>query len=556
LRRKILDKKKYRYRSAAVLLMAIVLVVAMCMTYTVALAAAPAGPVTWYIAEGSTAFTLGGTSFQTFIALNNPGAAATVNLTYMIATGPVAGPTVNMPAGSAAMVDVGATDAVSNQWSVATQVTCSTQYVSAEDQVYYNGPVTQAGSNVIATTSSIGTTQPATSWYLAEGSTGIDTSVAHPGKFETFIEVQNTSATTAANVSLTYLTPNGSVPGPQNVSVPANARQTWNVADTKAVSNQWSVSTTVTSDQPVVAERSTYWDNQDPKTKTYVRAEGTGSIGATATAGEWYLPEGSTGITPQGVDINPLAGNFETWILVQNPDPLQSVTFALNFLTPTGTIKGPQAETLAPGSRQTYDVSKYVPNQFSVATQVLVAGYTPGQVPPPGFRGVVAERALYWTAGVGATAIYRQAAAGSIGWSTAMQSSAGQGQATTDWEVDGCRTNTDATTKASYESWILVMAPLENTAAAAVTITYQKPDGTKIVGQTASLAPGTRQSFRVNDVANNLDDVAAVVSCTTAGQNIMVEHSTYYSTNALPVPTSNRNNAMDTICTNGTMAGH
>jgi len=443
------------------------------------------------------------------------------------------------------MVNVAETAGAANQWSVATRVD-SNVYVSAEDQVYYNGILTAAGSNLIATTSSVGTAQPALTWYLAEGSTGIDVNPAHPGKFETFIEVQNTSATTAANVKLSYLTPTGTVAGPSK-AVAANGRETFNIADTAALSNQWSVSTTVTSDLPVVAERSTYWDNKDPKTGTYVRAEGTGSIGSTMTAFNWYLPEGSTGVTPQVEVINPLAGNFETWILIQNPNA-QQTSFSLNFLTPTGTVKGPQAVTIGAGERQTYDVSKFVPNQFSVATQVVVP-----QI--PGSVGVVAERAMYWTAGTGSTAIYRQASAGSIGWSNALQSTAGRGLATTDWEVDGCRTNTDATTKASYESWILVMAPLENAAPAAVTITYLKPDGTTVVGPTTTLAAGTRQSFRVNDTAgaNNLANVAAKVICTTAGQNIMVEHSIYYSTNALPLPTANRNNAMDTIGTNNTM---
>jgi hypothetical protein len=303
----------------------------------------------------------------------------------------------------------------------------------------------------------------------------------------------------------------------------------------------------VTSDQPVVAERSTYWDYWDSVNKIYNRGEGTGSIGSTATAFNWYLPEGSTGITPQGATINPLAGNFETWILVQNPNA-QPVTYALNFLTPTGVVKGPQNETLAAGSRLTYDVSKYVPNQFSVATQVVAPEI-------PGSLGVVAERAMYWTAGTGATAVYRQSAAGSIGWSTALQSTAKAGQATATWEVSGCRTDTDGS-GASNESWILVMSDPANTQAAQIAITYLKDDGTKVTGPTATLAAGTRQSFRVNDTAGvaNLKDVAAVVNCSTGGQNIMVEHSTYRSTNALPLPTANRDNAMDTVCTNQTMA--
>ena len=60
-----------------------------------------------------------------------------------------------------------------------------------------------------------------------------------------------------AEVSLTYMTVAGEVPGP-GVTVPANSRMTFNVADT--VPGQWSVSTMVTADRPVVAERSMYGD--------------------------------------------------------------------------------------------------------------------------------------------------------------------------------------------------------------------------------------------------------------------------------------------------------
>lgn len=68
------------------------------------------------------------------------------------------------------------------------------------------------------------------------------------------------------------MTPTGAKDGP-TLSLKGNTRQTVNVADT--VPNEWSVSTKVTSDLPVIAERSMYWN-----TPTVYRQAATDSIGA------------------------------------------------------------------------------------------------------------------------------------------------------------------------------------------------------------------------------------------------------------------------------------
>jgi hypothetical protein len=59
-------------------------------------------------------------------------------------------------------------------------------------------------------------------------------------------------------VSLTYMTPAGPVPGPSE-TLPANSRKTYNIADT--VPYEWQVSTKVTANRPVVAERAMYGDS-------------------------------------------------------------------------------------------------------------------------------------------------------------------------------------------------------------------------------------------------------------------------------------------------------
>ena len=98
-------------------------------------------------------------------------------------------------------------------------------------------------------------TDPAQTWYLAEGSTGSDTR----GSFETWVLVQN-PGTETATVNLTYMTDQGQVAGPTAELAPGT-RQTFYVNET--VEYTASVSTRVESNQPVIAERAMYWNTAD-----------------------------------------------------------------------------------------------------------------------------------------------------------------------------------------------------------------------------------------------------------------------------------------------------
>ena len=91
---------------------------------------------------------------------------------------------------------------------------------------------------------------PSYYWYLAEGCTA--------SGFETWVLVQN-PGDVDANITITYMTPKGPITGPIDV-VPAHSRKTYNVADT--VQGEWSVSTMVTADNPVIAERAVYGNSR------------------------------------------------------------------------------------------------------------------------------------------------------------------------------------------------------------------------------------------------------------------------------------------------------
>jgi len=94
-------------------------------------------------------------------------------------------------------------------------------------------------------TSSIGATEPSRKWYLAEGATA--------GGFETWVLMANPGEE-AALVNVTYHTDQGEVAGPE-LSIPPHSRLSVNAGDSV---QSFHVSTMVSSNKPVVAERATY----------------------------------------------------------------------------------------------------------------------------------------------------------------------------------------------------------------------------------------------------------------------------------------------------------
>lgn len=288
---------------------------------------------TWYLAEGSTA---GG--METWVLVQNPNdKPANVVLTYMTATGPVEGPAVSIPANSRVTFQAAAT--VPEQWDVSTKIT-SDEPVIAERSMYGNGRAWA--------TDSVGVTSGAKSWYLAEGSTA--------GGMETWVLVQN-PLNAPVNVNLLYMTTAGAVPG-QAATIPANSRVTFKVAD--VVPDAWEVSTLVTAEQNVIAERSMYGND---------RQWATDSIGVSAPAKSWFLPEGSTG------------GGMETWILVQNPnnDPAH---VKITYMTEAGLVVGPEVDIPA-NSRMSFEAAKTCPETYQVSTEVESTS------------NVIAERSMY-----------------------------------------------------------------------------------------------------------------------------------------------------------------
>ncbi|MCJ7746070.1 MAG: S8 family serine peptidase, partial [Actinobacteria bacterium] len=394
----------------------------------------------WYLAEGSTNW-----GFETWVLIQNPGSVGTTaQVTYMTPAGEVPGPPVALAPRSRVSINVA--DTVPNEWSVSTRVTAD-QPIIVERSCYWNN---RKGGH-----ESIGVTNPSSTWYLAEGSTA--------GGFETWVLIQNPNNANAT-AQLTFLTTAGEVPGPQMLLAP-NSRYSINVADT--MPNEWSISTKVTADNLVIAERSMYWNN---------RQGGHDSIGVTSPSSSWYLAEGATN------------GGFETWVLVMNPGATQA--FAdVTFMTPAGEKPGTTLG-LEPGTRESLNVANFVPNEWSVSTTVTSD------------EPVIVERAVYWN--------NRIEGHESIGATLPART----------WYL------AEGSTNGGFETWVLIQNPLST--GTSIQVSYMTPGGEK-PGPSFAIGPRSRVSINVADTVNNEWSVSTKV---TATEPVIVERSCYWNNRA------------------------
>ena len=172
------------------------------------------------------------------------------------------------PAGTAVKVELrsGNKPVPDGSWTPWTAVTNGGAIPLAPARyIQYRVTLTTSNTGVSPEVSNI-TLKAGKTWYLAEGSTGANAQ----GGFESWVLVQNPGDDTAG-VDLFYQTPSGEKKGP-HLSMKAHTRSTVNIADT--VPNEFSVSTRVVADNPVIAERAMYWN-----TPASFRQAATDSIG-------------------------------------------------------------------------------------------------------------------------------------------------------------------------------------------------------------------------------------------------------------------------------------
>ncbi len=235
--------------------------------------------------------------------------------------------------------------------------------------------------------------------------------------FHEYILIQNPGDQTAT-AKCTFMLPVG-YSFEQSYDIAPHSRFTLPVQDVIPNSD---VSVKVESAAGLVAERAMYFNYQGRITG------GHASSGATAPFTQWYLAEGYCG------------GLFDTYILLQNPDPSEA-TVTIKYLTRGGLAA--QEEYHVPATARMSVAVDQIPGLEQAEVSALISSD----------RGVVAERAMYFDYG------------GRNGGSC----TAGQPAEATEWYL------AEGYTGGSFDTYLLVMNP--EAVASHIIATFMLPGG-------------------------------------------------------------------------------
>jgi uncharacterized protein YycO len=415
-------------------------------------------------------------------------------------------------------------------------------------------------------------------WYLAEGSTDWG--------FDCYVSIENPNAT-AVNVKLTYMTSTGKQDGP-TVKMPAKSQATVFPSATLGAAD-FSTKVECTEGKLISVDRTMYWTGP-----TSSVGEAHCATGVTASAGTWYMPEGSSN------------WGFECFVLIQNPNDTAAeatVTWMIEGEAPQTT-----AVTVPASSRSTVNMAEKIGAKdasikVDSATPVICEramyrndrreGHDSGGTPTAAADYYLAEGCT----GFGFTTyilvqnpqnsetkvtVNYQAASGPVtgpaftmpansrkticvntetpipgddpSFSThvhgskpiiaerAMYWNGGDDGAQVCHDsigLDRPYTNwylADGQSSEGRETWTLVQNP--NDTAVTVQITYMTPDGTGNVVKTETIAANSRRSFNMAEHSGINGRAAIMVRCTTSGKKVMCERAMYWN---------NRGTGTDTI---------
>ncbi|MHB8893946.1 MAG: NHL repeat-containing protein, partial [Candidatus Geothermincolia bacterium] len=291
-------------------------------------------------------------------------------------------------------------------------------------------------------------------WYLAEGTTAWG--------FSTYISILNPNST-PVNAEVTYM-PKGASNVSETVTLPASSQTTiTNDHLVAKMGGTFDFSTRVEAtdaSKAIAVDRTMEWGGEGAgQTGLGSYPEGHSSVGVTAPAAVWYLPEGST------------KWGFETWLLIQNPSGTEAscdVTYM---------IEGEDPETV------THTVPAHSRESYSMQEDV---GYKDASIKVASDIPVIPERAMYRnnrreghdSIGTTTPAIDYYLAEGAVGYSS------------------------------EYVTYVLVQNP--HSSATAVTITYLTGSGA-VPGPSFTMDPNSRKTIRVNDQLPPNTDVSTSV---------------------------------------------
>jgi hypothetical protein len=408
------------------------------------------------LSEGATGF------FTERLALANPDSApADVTLTFL--RGPGSPPITrqySLPAWGRATIKVNDIAGLGGPADVSTIITPTSGGVVAERTMMW-------GDNYYGGTTGKAIDKARRQWFLAEG-------VAN-SFFDTFVLLANATGSTA-NVTLRFLR-DGAGPVDKAFSVPPTSRITVYTNQIPEV-NGFSFSTSVTSDQVITVERSTYFHY--PGGRAFEGGTEDAAIPSTSTT--WYLAEGQS------------SSFFSEFILLGNPNG-QQANVTLRYLMPGGATVT-QVVPVAANSRRTIQVNNSDPNATDSPWNLGVRN-TDVSVAISSDVAIAVERAMYWPGG-----------SWTDGHSSAGLTSQGTMWALAEGESGG---------SLGFESYILFANP--NSASAHVRLTFLRSGGngpvadefdvpanarvTKSIGEYIGrglLSPGEQVGARIDSV--------------------------------------------------------
>jgi hypothetical protein len=253
---------------------------------------------------------------------------------------------------------------------------------------------------------------------------------------------------TDVTARVTYMDPNdtagtGRVFPSRNVKLPALSQTTidprWDLGDT-----DFSTKVECLDGDSIAVDRTMFWTGDGyPASQSGYHS----SIGATAPAQTWYLPEGSS------------AWGFETWTLVENPNATEAKVTLAYMTENSGTSV--KESTIPAYSRATFSMERDIGQADS---SVKVTADAP----------VVAESSMYRD--------NRREGSCSIGTTSPS----------TDYFLAEGATGYDV----GFETYVLVQNPGDTTND--VELTFQTGDG-QVAGPSFTMLPNSRRTVRVND---------------------------------------------------------
>ena len=276
--------------------------------------------------------------------------------------------------------------------------------------------------------------------------------------------------TTLAHVSATYYA-NGAAVGTQTVTVPATARGTLAPSILNLPAH---VAVVVTSDQPILAERPTYFTGATVPGGTVSGASDL--VGAPSLASDWLFAEGYTGQTTQ------------EYLTIANLDPTKtSATVTVTLKSKTGTTRSFPL-TVAADSQTIWNVNAnntFAGSSPEVSAEVLSKG-----------ANIIVQREMYFTykhtltTGRVTTAVGGTDVVGQVGPATHSTYSFAEGYANT-----------------GYNDWLTIQNPTGNAENISITLVN-------------GLGQSSVQSISVPANARFTEDLASLVqSVFQAGTN-------------------------------------